>query len=378
MSSIPEFLSDKPEPHVKQRLYNGRKLMVWEGKVATASIQGWVDNPRIDLVKRQYKAKVGERELTQAEVFNLMKTDPEVRLNELRDDIIRNGLREPLTLSFSGKLLDGNRRFFALKHALETLPEGDPNRQDLECVPAFVLTEDASDADEDAVLVEENFSHSLKIEWPDYVKAQRVIALDADGLNIDQIRQRVPWAKTKIRETLRIHELISDFMQFAIAAPDPEDESGGGLGMTEEEAEIVAAKNYQYFNEAQKSFFEPLKTDIDFKLLFFRWLKDGKFSSFPEVRIAYKAWKDDEARPVLMGGEPTAAKAAKAIIDYNSRVVKDTNEAVGRIDSFEKFLRTLTVDQLRLLPAEARERLQQSLETVIKMNIAATEANAAS
>jgi hypothetical protein len=373
MPTSPALLIEKPKPHIKQRLYNGRKLMVWEGKVHISSIQGWCDNPRIELIKKDFSSRVGNRTITQDEIFDLMKNDPEVKLKELRDDILKNGLREPLTLSFNGTLLDGNRRFFAVKFALETMTKIDPNRQDLEHVNVYVLSEEATKEDEQNVLVEENFSASLKIEWPDYIKSMRVVAASEDGLTPEEISKKFRWSKSKIRETLKIHEIISDFIVFATSDPDPDDETGGGLGLPEHEAERVAAKNYQYFNEAQKSFFEALKTDIDFKLQFFKWLSQGKFSSFPEVRIAYTAWKHPEARAAIMQPDPTAAKSAKAILDYNSRIIRSTDEAIGRIDSFVKFLQDMTAADIMNIPENSQNKLEQALQMVIKMKKAATE-----
>ena len=202
MTTQPSFLvtTATESPKVRQRLYNGRKLMVWDGKVKISSIQGWVDNPRIELARKTMQDRIGNRPLTQEEVFELMKSDPDVKLKALRDDILKNGLREPLTLSFAGKLLDGNRRFFALKYALATLPSTDPNRQDLEVVAAYVLTQDASEEDEQNVLVEENFSASLKIEWPEYVKAVMVVDASESGLTIEEISQKYSWSKSKIRQ----------------------------------------------------------------------------------------------------------------------------------------------------------------------------------
>jgi hypothetical protein len=376
MTAKPSFVLGQPEPHVKQRLYNGRKLVVWEGKVNIDSIQGWVDNPRIELAKKKLVEKVGNRQLSQDEIFDLMKNDPEVKLKDLRDDIIKNGLREPLTLSFSGKLLDGNRRFFALKFALETIPVTDPNRQDLEAVNAYILSMDSTEEDEQNVLVEENFSPSLKIEWPDYVKAMHVVAASEEGLTEAEIARKFSWARAKVRETLRINEIISEFLTYATSAVDPGDESGGGLGLSEQEAETVAAKNYQFFNEAQKSFFEPLKSDFDFKIQFFKWLHDGKFSSFPEVRVAYKAWKSPEAMAAILQPHPTAAKDAKAILDYNSRVGRSAEEAIGRIDSFITFLNNMSAADMSLLPDTSKSNLEKALELVIKMSRAATEKRA--
>lgn len=371
MTTQPKFLLDKPKPYVKQRLYNGRKLMVWEGRVKISSIQGWIDNPRIELAKKKFSARVGNRPITQDEIFDLMKNDAEVKLKDLRDDILKNGLREPLTLSFAGKLLDGNRRFFAVKYALDGMPTTDPNRQDLEAISAYVLGEEATEEDEQNVLVEENFSASLKIEWPDYVKAIKIVAADEAGFSPEEIAKKFDWPKSKIKETLKIYEIIKDFIVFATTEKDPNDESGGGLGLSENEAETIVAKHYQYFNEAQKSFFEALKTNFDFKIQFFKWLSEGKFSSFPEVRIAYTAWNNPEARAAIMQPDPTAAKAAKAILDYNTRVTRSSEEAVGRINSFIQFLKDMKAQDIAKIPDETQKKLKEALELVIKMNAAA-------
>ena len=361
------FMCD--EPQATTRLYNGTKIAVWQCRVDINLVSGWVDNPRIDVEKRRFQAMHGARELTQDEIFDIMKNTPEFKLADLRDDILKNGLREPLTLTWTGRLLDGNRRFFALKYALESLPPTDPNRQDLEKVPAYVLLENAPEEDEQNVLVEENFSASLKLEWPDYVKAQLVVAefRSGKGLNEKQIARKFGWRKQKVVEALKIDEIIQSFMTYATDPVNPEDELGGGLGLSETEAENICAKNYQYFNEAKKSFPNQLKTEPEFAVQFFKWIHEGKFSSFPEVRIAYKAWQSPEAKAALMQPDPTAAKAAKAIIDYNSRVVKTNDEIEGRIVNFTKFIEGINVAQLQNVSAEARASFAKMVETFNKL-----------
>lgn len=365
-ASPPIFMEKKPEPKLIQRYYHNRKLSVWSGKVKVGSIHGWIENPRIKLAKRKIMDSVGHRELNQEEIFELMKGDPDVRLNELRADIVKNGLREPLTLSYTGKLLDGNRRYFALRYALEDLLN--PNRQDLEIVDAYVLMDDASEDDERNVLVEENFSASLKIEWPDYVKASMVVEAKENGLNEQQIAEKFDWKKTKVRETLAINEIIQEFLVFSTMESSQDDEGGGGLGLPEHEAEEIAAKNYQFFNEAKKSFHQPIKTDLDFKTQFFKWIHQEKFSSFPEVRVAYKAWTNPEARSILMSSEPNAAKAAKAVIDYKEKVGNSGAQTAGRVDSFIKFLNELSAVEIEKIPSATREMLESALDRVVRMN----------
>jgi len=368
----PTFLLDKPEPILRTRLYNGRRLQVWEGRAKMSEIKGWAENPRIDLAKRSLQQAVGTRVLQQDELYDLMKKDGEVKLAALRDDIMKNGLREPITLSFDGKLLDGNRRFFAVRYILDTLPATDPNRQDHETIDAYVLMDDATDDDEQRVLVEENFSPSLKIEWPDYVKASHVIKEHEAGVEISDIAKKFKWPAGKVKETIRINQIINDFLIYATAPEDQNDELGGGLGLTEQEAETLAAKNYQFFNEAQKSFYEPLQTDLEFKANFFKWMKQEKFSSFPEVRIAYKAWKDPEVKAIIAGNDPDAAKDAKSTLDYNSRVVRTGEEAAGRIDAFIKFLKGMRAEEIKTLPDYARENLKTALSLIEKMSKAVT------
>lgn len=366
--NYPAFLAKTPEPRLRSKRYNNRKLQVWEGRVKVEDIQGWADNPRMQLSKKSYQQAVGTRDLTQDEIFDLMKQDPDAELRVLRDDIIKNGLKEPITLSFTGKLLDGNRRFFALKYALESIPVTDPNRQDFETVDAYVLMENATDEDEQCVLVEENFAPSLKKEWPDYVKAQHVIEADEEGATVAEIAKKFNWTPQKVRETLKINEIIHDFMIFATLAPDPSDDLGGGLGLSHLEAETLASKHYQFFNEAQKSFFDAVRTDMEFKANFFRWIKEEKFSSFPEVRIAHKAWMDPEVKAIITRNDPGAAKDAKSTLDYNSRIVKSGEEVSGRIDTFVKFLRDLKPDQIKSLTPDSRKKLTEAIELIRNMS----------
>ena len=85
------------------------------------------------------------------------------------------------------------------------------------------------------------------------------------------------------------------------------------------------------------------------------------------MRIAYKAWQSPEAKAALMQPDPTAAKAAKAIIDYNSRVVKTNDEIEGRIVNFTKFIEGINVAQLQNVSAEARASFAKMVETFNKL-----------
>ena len=365
--SIPDYFEKKPMPQEMDRPFGGKRLHAWYGFIDIEKVEGWVDNPRITLQAKKMKEMTGDRPLTQDEVFEIMKNDSKVRIKALRDDILKNGVKEPLILSKKLRLLDGNRRFFAVKLLLEGMSQTDPSRSDYSKLPVYVLSGSTSNEDEAMVLVEENFSPSHKQEWPDYVKAIFIKKDWDDGLATDDIAVKYNWPKRKVSETLNIIKIQDDFISYAEGEVDMEDEFGGGLGLSENDAERMVSDNFQFFNEAQKSFRNQLESDIDFKINFFKWIASKKFASFPEVRVAYEAWTDPEARSVLMSDEPTAAKEAKAILDYKKRVIKGKNEAKLRVEDFIKFLDGMTTAEISGIPEATLEKLKNSMELVIKM-----------
>ena len=364
--AAPKFLKNAETTPVPRK-YHGQTVQLWKGKVLISDIEGWVDNPRIEMAIQRLRDDIGEQDITQEMVYDIMKSDREVRLKDLRDDIRKNGLREPLVLSYAGKLIDGNRRFFAVKYALENAD--DAMRADLERVPAFVMTENASEEQEHNILVEENFAPSLKKEWPPYVRARHIRrASEDDGLSTKEIAKRYGWTTRQVNETLRILRIADNFMAFAVGEPDPETGSDG-LGMSEREAENVVDVKYQYFNEAQKSLYSQLieGENPDFQVKFYKWLARGNFASFHEVKAAYQAYLDPEACAALEKGGEDAGKEAKAILDYKKRVVKDDKDIEHRVENLVDFLRALKADQMSRMPQHVLDKLRESLEMVVDM-----------
>ena len=363
----PSFLENSPKPQIVNRLYRGKTIQMWSGKVKINSIEGWAENPRIELFRKRHEREEG-REPSQDEVYDEMKNAKDIALKDLRDDICKNNLREPLVLTYKGKLLDGNRRFFAIRYALDGLKSDDPRTHNLESVEVFVLTNEALAEDEQRILVEENFAPSLKKEWPDYVKALKIRDAHENGESKEDIVAKFGWNPTKIKDTLNILEIIDEFKAFALDAPDDDDESGGGLGLSESDVEEEVSRNYQYFNEAKKSLQKPLQTDYDFKVAFFRWLHDGKFKSFVQVRAAHKAWENPEARKILETQETDAGKDAKTVVDNAERAENKRLEVYHEVKSFLEFLRNLTVSNVDQLEPETRSELEDIVEEVKRLS----------
>jgi len=349
-STLPSVVLASPAPRLEIISVSRVATPVWSGKVKVSDIKGWTDNPRIRVLKAQFKNNFG-REPNQDDIYELLKGDEESKLALLKDDILNNGVRHPVWLSKDGKLLDGNRRFFAVRFALECLPESDPRRATIGTVPAYVLTEASTADDEWRVVVQMNFSDDFKQPWPDLVKAMAVYEDHQKGLGEPALKAKYDWNVSKIRSAIRTYGIIEEFLDFATEVANPEDPLAGGLGKTENQANDIANKHYQKFNEAQKSYREALDTDFDFKRLFFRLIAANKFQSWAEVRTAHSAYQDPVIRPILLSQDPEAADRARIMVEAKKKgvLVAATNEQ--RIKDFVTFLNKLKMEEIRKLPS---------------------------
>lgn len=367
-STFPSILETNPKPVSTLKSFHGRKIQIWDGVAKISKISGWVGNPRLDLELKRFRDSNAGRSPNDDEILNIMTSVKEFDIKTLADDIRDNGVRQPVIVSNDGRLLDGNRRYFASRYLISKTPENDPNLSDYQKIPVWVLQQSNQD-DEHRILVQENFYSSLKVEWGDYVKATYVYNDLNDGLSVIAVKQKYGWPSAKVNETKKIMGLIDEFKNFATT-----DEGEDGLGLEELEAERIAAEKYQFFNEAQKSFYGALEKDYEFKKQFFRWLCEGTFASFQEVRIAHEAWSDDRAKKELMSGDTGSAKKAKAILDYKRLMHDRTEKAEDNIEDFIKFLEGLTAHQITSLPADSIEKLEGCLKRVTEMAKAAKKA----
>jgi hypothetical protein len=359
-SAWPDVILSSPSPRLEQISVANLLIPIWSGKVKVASIKGWTDNPRIRVLVSQFRNNMG-RDPDQDDIYELMKKDEDSKLKLLRDDIMSNGVRHPVWLSKDGKLLDGNRRYFAVRYALESLPEADPRRIAISSIPAYVLTQESDEEAERRVVVQMNFSDDLKQPWPDLVKAMMVYEDYQKGLSEAALKAKYDWNSQKVKSAIRTYGIIEEFRAFATEEVNQEAPLAGGLGKSENEANDIANKHYQKFNEAQKSFREALDTDVDFKRSFFRLLAGNKFQSWAEVRTAHDAYQDPTIRPVLLSDDPEAADKARIMVESKKKGVTVVASKDQRLREFVVFLNTLKIEEIRKLPSASFAELESAL-----------------
>lgn len=358
----PNILLSDPTPTKAKRKFAGQSIAVWQGHAELANISGWIENPRLKLELDKFKRDNTGRPPTQDEVEEIMNAVKEFAIAQLATDIRENGVRVPLILSPDGVLLDGNRRFFASLRALKDTPKGDPQYKELSKVPVIILDSSATKEDQNLVLWHENFHPENKIEWSDYIKAKYIQEALDHGLSDKEVQGQFGWKPAKIKETRRIMFLIDEYKTFATSpAPD-------GLGQDDLSVEEFVNEKYQFFNEAQKSFYEDAASDFEFRSSFFKWLSDNKFASFGEVRVARKAYGKPKYKKILDSDRERAGRVVEAYVKSDEAKSQEARDVALIIKEFKEDIETMTADEIASLNKENVDSLKQILENIIKMS----------
>lgn len=364
------------EPRHKVRYFHHRRVDGWSGYVKTTDILGWVNNVRIDLFVQKWKRDHYGVDPTNEEILNWMITDPnrEFKLQDLGESIVKNGVRQQIVIKADGTLLDGNRRYFASLFRLrEAQKSGDTvSEQMVTHLPAFVLTPTCSEADYDAVLVEENFVDDCRRQWPNFIKAQRVFESFKDLANrghsrsaaISSIVENFGTPKTQVERWIKMMNHIEEFHLFHAS----EDSEEGKNAKDEYDIKWKSQEYFEYFDELTKNdVVKALDNDSEMRDKVFERLFDDDFINFKQIRSLPAISSDVRAREKFMLLE--GQDAVKQAIDWVSVVglTKKAMQVNDRIIGFAKFLGSLTANDIDRLDLPAMEALQDIAVTVTEM-----------
>lgn len=300
-------------------VFHERPVAVIEGFVRTKEIELWDENERLLIHLNQFRQKYGRRP-DAVELVEIMKgTTPlpgieetdQFKIINLAKSIAVNGVRKPPIIDVDGTLLDGNRRVTACYHILED-NSGEfsaEEKQRVEWLKVWQLTDHATDQDREAVVVSLNFEPDFKEEWPDYVKAQKVyeqwetlLALEPRAnpgtKRMRELRQQVA------RKFALATDEVSRFINMVGLAHEFEDYQVGERDKDSYEAKHRASDKFQYFDELNKGKNAggvnwSLNQDDSFKHLVFDLLYDGKFQNWQKIRDLKYVYQNEDAVGVL-------------------------------------------------------------------------------
>ena len=388
----PDFvLQDAEWGQLETRYFNGTPITLYRTEGNPSKIKGWVDNPRVDMVLNRWRNAnhmsvdaVPDDE----EMLGLMLNydDGSFAIQDLGEDVKRNGVREPIIVTSDGTLIDGNRRKFAVMWAMSSKGGASPEQHHrLGRIPMFVLPEAASDSDKQSIIIQENYAESLKREWPQvvtngsiYRRFQELSNQFPSEQELD-IRRRVQrefprFGVTDIRDRINTWNLIEEF------------KVDYGDDTNEDDLADKINKSFQYFRQANDTFRNKnVFTQPEFKELLFSGIQENLFPSFASVRRLEEIYRNPQAKEIFLGGEGLQGTALRSNFD-RATAEAGREEATRnltlerRLESMIHSLNNLTSMELAEIPPLLRSGLESALQRIIAQATVSkeetTEANA--
>ena len=380
----PSFVLDDAGWQLETRHFNRIQVPLYRTEGDVSQIKGWVGNPRIDMILSRWR---NARHMSvdafpdDDEMLDLMLDydDGSFAISELGEDVKRNGVREPIIVTCNGTLIDGNRRKFAVMWALSD--RGAATNEQLHLlarIPMFVLPDGAPDLHEQSIIIQENYSESLKKEWPQVVTNGRIYRrfqeLSNQFPNEQElaIRRRVQsefprFSITEIRNRINTWLLIEEFR-----ADYGEEEN-------EDDLEAKINKSFQYFRQANDTYrTKNVFSEPEFKELLFSGIQQELFPSFTSVRRLEEIYQNPQATEIFLGGEGLTGSGLRANFDRATaearREEATRNLTVERrLEAVIESIDSLTSVELSEIPATLRSRLESALQRVIAQATVSTD-----
>jgi len=192
-----------PNHKAEKKRFHNEWINVYPCYLPLEAIHFWKDNNRtIFTFERLCRLKRKEKleDIPLDDIIRFVAEQDVHKIETLADSIARNGVQVPLIIRDDGKLLDGNRRYFAC-HWLKMTSEKPP--ESLSKIPVQVIRKadlDKEETLERKILAEANFIPDLKIPWP----------LDAQARAVDEYYRQFK-QRNKVDHEAAIVEVTSVF-----------------------------------------------------------------------------------------------------------------------------------------------------------------------
>jgi len=320
----------KIEP--KRKLFHNEWINVYQTTLPLEKIEFWKENNRTIFTFERLTRDTGKalNEISVDDVTTFIAEQPMHGLSELSKSIGRNGVQVPMIIRDDGKLLDGNRRFFAC-HWLKIQSEKQNKEIPLSLseIPVLVIREeDLTHILELKILTEANFIPDLKISWPldaqaravdDYYKTvlKENNLSDNDALNM--VISVFSINKTRATDLLDTLELTKKF----ISVGGDEDERIRRRGIVEGKFVYF----WEFLNKTMKGrsrYKDPLElkevTDMFFS--FMAMGANNPIKNVKQIEPLAQAKRDKSAWPMLIESGGSKLKVVVNLLNEKKEVRK--------------------------------------------------------
>jgi hypothetical protein len=294
-----------------------------------------------------------------------------------------NGVRKPPIIDSDGTLLDGNRRVAACYYILNSDEFDSEQKQRVEYLYVWQLSEYATEDERNAVVVALNFEPDCKQDWPEYVKARKVYA-EWQAMLAAESRTPGPQRQAALKRELSVRfalgpdtAVVNRYLKMVDWATEFELYQINQNNKDIYEVKHRANRYFQYFDELAKGM-RPggvayaLEQDEAFKHVVFDLLFDGKFRNWRQIRELKFIYENEEAREALgRARKETDNDIAEEHLE-NAMALARSQRAemreVGantRIEAFVRWLEDLPVKSFRdAIRPENLRRLLKALKLV--------------
>lgn len=187
----------------KKKLFHDQWIDVYELELHIDEICFLPENARTLFTFERLEKELGRNigEISPEEITHFVVKEPVHKMGALIKSISSNGVQVPLVVSSNGRLLDGNRRFFACSAIkFDALADGKDVPDSLKRIPVVVVKEEdlCKNNNELRIIAEANFLPDLKVPWP--IDAQARVIRDY----LEKSGNDVPKALNEIKSVLGI------------------------------------------------------------------------------------------------------------------------------------------------------------------------------
>jgi len=339
---FPKWMLPDPEPVPEERMFNGKPYSGWYGRAHLLDLEGWIDNPRLDIPVEKWKEKHAGRLPDNEALLEIMlehSVDVKVeeedeeddadgrrsrrnKLLELAQSISLNEVRTPLILTYDKRILDGNRRYFATLY-LYQLTDDEDARERFETIPVWVLPKLIKKIDEDRILTELNSINDCQVRWPYSVLAKRIYEdYTQRGMDYDALAKKYhSYTKSRLKNIVEATKVANEFITH-------HDDSL--------EAKDIAYRKLIWFDELKRSNRVAMENDEFREGIFDAILADNPpFSSHKDFLRLGDIFNNLEAWKCLTeNGGKTALKQARFIVERERFEGKaDAQSQMNRVNS---------------------------------------------